>query len=101
MVTRSTLPIYGLYFFNHSPIQGRASCPRANGNTNQRNRSNITGPSASACPVVCNTTPIHSGVSTTPSKLDNVALNTAPPILPRAAAVKATDEDTVEGKAQR
>ena len=35
-------------------------------------------------------------MSTTPSKLDKVALNTAPPTLPRAAAVKATDDDTVE-----
>ncbi len=33
--------------------------------------------------------------------LDKVALNTAAGTLPRAAAVRATDDDTVEGKAHR
>ncbi|OQB90129.1 MAG: hypothetical protein BWX86_02297 [Verrucomicrobia bacterium ADurb.Bin122] len=44
---------------------------------------------------------IHSGVRNTPSTLESVALKSAPGTLPRAAAVNATDDDTVEGSAHR
>jgi hypothetical protein len=40
-------------------------------------------------------------VSSTPSKLDSVALNTAAGTSPRAVAVRATDDETVEGKAHK
>ncbi len=43
----------------------------------------------------------QSGVSSTPSRLESVALNTAAGTLPLAVAVRATDEETVDGKAHR
>ncbi|MCY1432464.1 hypothetical protein D3C76_1309570 [compost metagenome] len=42
-----------------------------------------------------------SGVRKTPSRLDAEALHTAAGMLPRASEVKAMDDCTVAGKAQR
>jgi hypothetical protein len=58
-------------------------------------------PSGGACPVVCATRLTKAGVTTTPNRLDSVALKIAAGTLPRAMAVIATDDEIVEGKAQR
>src|SRR4051812_16953780 len=84
-----------------APSSGRAAWPTSSGSTSHSTRPSTTEPNGSACPEVPSTTLSQSGVSTTPSKLDKVALKTAAATLPRAAAVSATDEDTVDGSAHR
>ena len=42
-----------------------------------------------------------SGVMTTPSRVESVALSTAAAMSPRASAVIATDDDTVDGSAAK
>src|SRR6478609_10531037 len=71
------------------------------GKTSHSSRSKITLAIGSACPVAPSTTLSQSGVSSTPSKLERVALNTAAGTLPLAAAVSATDDETVDGKAHK
>src|SRR5688572_24842590 len=75
--------------------------PTARGNTSHCNKSTITGMIGCDSPVVFITQATHSGVSTIPIKLESVALKTAPATLPRAVAVIATEDETVEGSAHR
>src|SRR6185436_19298632 len=78
-----------------------SACPIASGSTSQRRRSRITGPSGWVWPLDFKTNAIQSGVRKTPIRLESVALKTAPATLPPAVAVIATEDETVEGSAQR
>ena len=61
----------------------------------------MTWPSASAWPVCDRYQLTHSGVANTPTKLDRLALKMAPATLPRAIEVIATEDEIVEGDAER
>ena len=65
-------------------------------------RSTITGPSAKLpADEWPSSQAIQNGVASTPIRLDSVALKIATGTLPRAATVSATDDETVDGSAQR
>src|SRR6266581_9772336 len=101
IVPRSTRPILALCRLAHAPSHGCSPWPTASGRTSQHTKSSMTGPSDIAWPLVVRTSATHIGVRNVPMRLDNVALNTAPATFPRAAAVSATDDDTVDGSAHK
>ena len=81
------------------PIHGRSRCPATNGNSNC-SAIVFTDPHAMPPPALaagCMATCTSSGVATIPIRLDSDALHTAAATLPRAIAVNAIDDCTVDG----
>ena len=63
--------------------------------------SNTAEPSTRGAPLVCMSSTTNSGVSTTPSMLDNEALTMAAGTLPCAIDVNAIEDCTVDGTRHR
>ncbi len=92
------------YFLNGSKYFARtprSACPTKNGRKSSVKRSKIVCESGSGSPVVCAKIPMSSGVRKIPSRLEIDALKIAAGMLPRAAAVIATDDEIVDGSAPR
>src|SRR5690606_12073153 len=102
IVRRSTVLMVASFRAAHPASHRRETWPTTNGRTSQIMRSITT--SESAWPPPAAAPRYHStqrGVSATPITLESVALNTAAGTLPFAAAVRAIDDETVDGNAQR
>jgi len=101
ITTRSNTLVMGLIRASVPISSGRSRCPATKGNTSIVDTlSMVCARSISTpCPRITKLT--SSGVSTTPNRVDKVALSTAAATLPRASAVIATDDDTVDGNAAR
>src|SRR6187431_2038215 len=101
MVRRSSTPRRALCRAAKRPNSGRSNWPMNSGSTSHCRRSKMTLVMGKARPAAPSTRPSQSGVSSTPSRLESVALNTAAGTLPLAVAVRATEEETVDGNAHR
>src|SRR5690606_28467831 len=104
MTLRSKIDVNFLYRANQRPHQRRMNWPSAKGSKSSCATFSMVPPrsivpaSPPGPPII---RPTSKGVRNTPSKVDKVALSTAPATLPRAMAVMATEEDTVEGSTAR
>ena len=100
---RSTHWVTGLMRLNHSPTKRRATWPSTKGSSSMRATLSMVSPSGMAPPStpVWNIRLASNGVSTTPSRVDRLALSTAAATSPLASAVIATEDETVEGSTAR
>ena len=85
----------------NAPSQGRSRCPITKGSSSICATLSMVWLMSISLPCPLMTRLTSKGVRNTPSRVDKVALSTAAATCPRASAVIATDEDTVEGKTAR
>mgnify|MGYP001087286722 CR=1 FL=1 len=86
---------------SHVAINGRESCPAANGSSKVSATSPIAGRIGNGSPLTAATIAIKLGVIAMPMIPESEASNTAAGTLPRAMLVIATDEEIVDDKAHR
>src|SRR5690606_25070255 len=96
MEPRSTTVVSSLFRSIQPPISGRISCPAMNG-SNNCTQILITELAPNVTPLVDKSSAAKAGVSTTPSMLETDAAQIAAGTLPRAMAVNAIDDCTVDG----